>query len=150
MTNERLVLPGQGGDGHPQGDEHQEEGERPGDRVAQQPHGQRVQQQVGQGHLVTQPPQGDPDQSEDSIKCVDQYQRLLLPGRVVMELPGAGAPAEALGHGVVIHRGGQHQPRHLPPHTGLAVQAPEADQSEASVNSVDQSEASITCGRSGC
>ena len=77
-----------------------------------------------------------------------------------MQLPGAGAPAEALGHGVVINRGGQHQPRHLPPHTGLAVQTPEADQSEDSVNSVDQSEesinsvdqseASITCDHSGC
>ena len=66
------VLPDQGGDGHPRGDEHQEESERPGDGVAQQPHGQGVEQQVGQGHLVTQPPQGDPDTSEDSIRGVDQ------------------------------------------------------------------------------
>ena len=67
-----------------------------------------------------------------------------------MELPSAGAPAETLGHGVIINRGGQHQPRHLPPHTGLAVQAPEADQSEDSVNSVDQSEDSITCDHNKC
>ena len=84
----------------PHGHEDQEDGQRPGGGVA---HEACVQQEVGQGHLVPEPPQGDP-------------------GRVVVQLPGAGAPAQALGHGVVVDGGGQHQPRHLPLHTVLAVQ----------------------------
>ena len=62
ITNERRVLPDQGGDEHPRGHEHQEDGQRPGDGVAHQPHGQRVQEEVGQGHLVPEPSEGDPDQ----------------------------------------------------------------------------------------
>merc|ERR1719239_1768337 len=45
----------------------------------------------------------------------------------MVQLPGAGPPAQALGHGVVVDGGGKHQPRHLPPHTVLAVQTLDPD-----------------------